>query len=69
MVSLVNSHSNATRIGWHLLEFDLRFASGLPPGWQRRLVFFAPGYPGEIAVGIHSNGYGLYQNRLDGPFP
>jgi hypothetical protein len=35
MVSLVNCHANATRIGWHLLEIDLRFASGLPAGWVR----------------------------------
>jgi len=33
MVSLVNSLTNATRIGWHLWEIDLRFAPGLPPGW------------------------------------
>ena len=33
MVSLVSSHTNATRIGWHLGEIDLRFAPGLPPGW------------------------------------
>ena len=33
MISLVNSHTNATRIGWHLWEIDLRFAPGLPPGW------------------------------------
>ena len=33
MVSLVNSHTNATRIGWHLWEIDIRFAPGLPPGW------------------------------------
>jgi len=32
MVSLVNSHTNATSIGWHLWEIDLRFAPGLPPG-------------------------------------
>ena len=25
MVSLVNSHANSTRIGWHLWEIDLRF--------------------------------------------
>ena len=30
MVSQVNSHTNATRIGWHLWEIDLRFAHGLP---------------------------------------
>jgi len=29
MVYLVNSHSNATRIGWHLWEKDLRCAPGL----------------------------------------
>ena len=33
MVSLVNSHTNATRIGWNLWNIDLRFAPGLPPGW------------------------------------
>ena len=33
MVSLVNSHTHATRIGWHLREIDLRFAPGLPLGW------------------------------------
>ena len=32
-VSSVNFHTNATRIGWHLWEIDLRFAPGLPPGW------------------------------------
>jgi len=35
IVSLVNSHINATRIGWHVWEIDLRFAPGLPPGWIR----------------------------------
>ena len=25
---------NATRIGWHLWEIDLKFAPGLPPGWR-----------------------------------
>ena len=34
MGSLVKSHTNATRIGWHLREIDLRFAHGLPPGWD-----------------------------------
>ena len=32
-VYVVNSHTHATRIGWHLWEIDLRFAPGLPPGW------------------------------------
>ena len=32
MVSSVNAHTNATRIGWHLWEDDLKFAPGLPPG-------------------------------------
>jgi len=35
MVYLVNSHTNATRIGWDLWEVHLRFAPGLPPGWLR----------------------------------
>ena len=34
IVSLVNSHSNATSQRWHLWEIDLRFAPGLPPGWR-----------------------------------
>jgi len=34
MVSLVNCHTKATRIGWHLWEIDLIFAPGLPPGWR-----------------------------------
>jgi len=33
MVSLINSHTNATRSRWHLWEIDSRFAPGLPPGW------------------------------------
>ena len=32
-------------------------------------MFFLPSVFGEIAVGIHRNGYDLYQSRLDGPFP
>ena len=35
MVSLVNSHANATRIGWHPWEIDSRFVPQLPPGWYR----------------------------------
>ena len=31
-VSLVNSNTNATKIGWHMWEIDLRFAPRLPPG-------------------------------------
>ena len=34
MISAVNSHTNATRIGWYLWEIDLRFASGLSAGWD-----------------------------------
>ena len=34
VVSSVNSHANATRVGWHLWEIDLRFAPGLPAGWH-----------------------------------
>jgi len=32
------------------------------------LLYFFPGYPGQIAVGIHSNGCDVYQNRFDGHF-
>jgi len=34
MVSLVNSHANATRIRQHLWEIDLRFALNSTPGWH-----------------------------------
>ena len=37
MVSLVNSHTNATRIGWHLKEIDLRIF----PWVASRVVAFA----------------------------
>jgi len=40
MVSLVNSNTNATSIGWHLWEIDLRFAPGLPPGWLSKACAF-----------------------------
>jgi len=40
MVSLVITHTNATRIGWHLWEIDLRFAPGLPPGWTELGLWF-----------------------------
>jgi len=33
MVSLVNSHTNATSKRWHLWEIDLRFALNSTPGW------------------------------------
>jgi len=34
MVSLVNSHTNATSKRWHLLEIDLRFALNSTTGWK-----------------------------------
>ena len=39
MVHSVNSHTNATRVGWHLWEIGLRFAHGLPPGWSLAFQF------------------------------
>ena len=33
LVSLVNSHTNATSKRWHLWEIDLRFALNSTPGW------------------------------------
>ena len=33
VVSLVNSYTNATRIGWRVREIDLRFALNSTPGW------------------------------------
>jgi len=38
MVSFVNSHTNTTRIWWHMWDIDLIFAHGLPPGWP--LILF-----------------------------
>ena len=48
MVSLVNFHTNATRIGWHLWEIDLRFAPGLPPGRS----------PAKQSLGRHARSLG-----------
>ena len=43
MIYLVNSHTNAARIGWHLCEIDSRFAPGLPSGWtEGRAASAAP---------------------------
>jgi hypothetical protein len=39
MVSLVNSHTNATRIGWHLWEIDLRFALDSNSRWENVYLF------------------------------
>ena len=50
MVSSANSHTNATRIGWHLWEIDFRFAPGLSPGWSRTP---APALSGCVAPGFH----------------
>ena len=38
MVSLVNSHTNATSKRWHLWEIDLRFPPRLPPGRSSKQV-------------------------------
>ena len=43
MVSLVNFHTHATRIGWHPWGIDLIFAPGLPPGWRMNLFFGCTG--------------------------
>jgi hypothetical protein len=46
MVCLVNSHTNAIKIGRHLWEIDLIFPPGSPPGWvQTRLVSATRGGP------------------------
>ena len=46
MVSLVNSHTNATssrwhlwEIRWHLWEVDLRFALNSTPGWHAQRIY------------------------------
>ena len=63
MVALVKSYTHATRIGWHPWESDLRFAPGLPAGWQGGV------WPGGAAVlpdwacprpggaGVHGHGW------------
>jgi len=50
MFSFVNSHTHATRIGWHLWEIDLRFAPGLPPG---RICTAARWIPGSASLGLN----------------
>ena len=56
MVSLVNSHTNATRIGWHQWEIDFRFAPGLSPGWE--------GYLAKPPAGLeHLGGHAVQQRR------
>jgi len=57
MVSFVNSHTNATRIGWHMWEIDLRFAPGLPPGWgDTRSRSLAPNSLRSMAFGGGTGG-------------
>ena len=55
MVSLVNSHTNATRIGWHLREIDLRFATGLPPGWLSYRREYPDTCGWQVGVGYKKN--------------
>ena len=43
MVSLVNSHTNATSKKWHLWKNDLRFALNSTLGWHR-IVASAPSW-------------------------
>jgi len=50
MVSLVNSHTNATRIGWHLRGIDLRFAHGLHPEWVGGQAASVPSIAGASVV-------------------
>jgi len=59
MVSLVNSHTNATRIVWHLWEIDLRFAPGLPLGWREMFC----GLRRILAAGIY---HGLVVEAVGG---
>ena len=65
MVSLVNSHTNATRIRWYLWEIDLRFAPGLPPGWLKMSIDLVWGSAVEVRVshpfgsGFRGWGFGL----------
>ena len=42
MVSLVNSHTNATSKRWHLWEIDLRFALNSTPGWKLEYGMHTP---------------------------
>ena len=56
VVALVNSHANATFWRWHLWEIDLRFASGLPPGWVTMETNLTPKGPGQVL--------GAYGSRL-----
>ena len=48
MVSLVNSHTNATSERWHLREIDLRFALNSTPGWRMAPTIRASKVPTQI---------------------
>ena len=61
MIFLVNSHTNATRIGWHLWEIDLRFALNSTPGWVT--VALLEGRE----VDVHLAVVALLQRDLDAP--
>ena len=50
MVSSVNSHTNATSIGWHLWEIDFRFATGLPPGWGAGQTRWGTRCDGDVGI-------------------
>ena len=48
LVCLVNSHTNATRMGWHLWEIDFRFAPWPPAGWLLRGPFWGDSRLGDV---------------------
>ena len=58
MIYFVNSHANATRIGWHLLEIDSGFAPRLPPGWHGRAE------SGDSNPYSNANAFVFLMNRL-----
>ena len=52
MVSSVNSHTNASRIGWHLWEIDFKFAPGLRKPPQLKEVCRSASRSNLLALGI-----------------
>ena len=65
MVSLVNFHANATRVGWHLWEIHLRFAPGLLPGWIRNIRNPNP----EFRISESETRNPVVSSRLNNPEP
>ena len=69
MVSLVNCRTNASIIGWHLWENDLRFDPELLPGWvpiPHRPCLAEPSEMRGVATHLECHGMGAGMHRDTG---